>query len=176
MKKNYLIPYRERFIDFENNHCYKKTLTCIDGLGIVVYHGSQPMPTDEQLRRYLIGITTRYTFIQAENFDKALEIFNNYPESKMGERSKAWSVETSERTPAIEYCYCEALYYERGVNCHFYSKVNGLYCVLDNVDEPPLKCPINRQMKQEGWRKTIVEKSGQWVQVYEKIIYPTEVN
>lgn len=149
--KNYIIPYLERFIQLAG-FSYKRSIVCVDNVGIVVYHAENPDLSDENIRRHLIGVTERTIIIQADDIGEAIFKFNEFEESKAGMTYKAWDIKTSERNPIIEYCTCPHMRVNNSIACAYYDEPTEhgyMICVLDGLDEPPRNCPIFQQMESE---------------------------
>lgn len=92
--KNYIIPYGERFINMGMG--YKRTLMCVDNLGLVVRHSLETTPAPEDVRNYLVGWNEQNTIlIQADSLQDALLKFYDFPGSKTGTQGKKGSYERS---------------------------------------------------------------------------------
>src|SRR3989344_3955233 len=141
MKKNYIIPYEERFTQINGGVIAKRSLMCADNVGLIVGHKADYTPTEKDVRRNLIGIKTNTILVQADSLQEALQEFLNYPECRTGVKHKAWSLASSERNPVIEYSGCECMrLLNSGVACAKYDEPrNGGYmiCILDGLDDPP---------------------------------------
>lgn len=177
MKKNYIIPYGERKTSVGKNYFMgKRTLMCVDNIGLVVEHSNDITPTDDDVRRHLIGWNEQHRiFIQADSLQEALLEFYDYPECKTGTKHKAWKIADSESNPVIEYAGCEHMRITDGGStaCAFWDEPTDeghMMCILDGCDEPPSDCPIDAQMGKRGWRKEIVQVGGVWVKRYSKFV------
>lgn len=147
--KNYIIPYLERFTSMAN-FPFKRSILCVDGVGIVVKHSEDSDLSDSSIRRHLIGVTEQQILIQANDIFDAISKFNEFEEAKTGEKYKAWTIKTDERNPIIEYCACPHMRVVSSIACAYYdepTEYGYMICVLDGLDEPPRNCPIYRQMK-----------------------------
>lgn len=180
MKKNYIIPYGERStVIGEDAFWGKRTLMCVDNVGLIVEHNKKIVPTDDDVRRHLIGWNEQHRiFIQANSLQEALQEFYDYPECKTGTKHRAWELADSKQRPVIEYAACEHMCMAGGgTACGRYdkpSKDGWELCVLDGRDEPPTDCPIDAQMAGKGWRKEVVQVGGVWVKRYSTHLLPMD--
>lgn len=176
--KNYIIPYGERKTSIgEHYFMGKRTLMCVDNVGLVVEHNKDITPTDDDVRRHLIGWNPHHrVFVQAETLQKALEEFYGYLECRTGTKHKAWEIADSEISPVIEYAGCEHMRILKNGStaCACYDEPNEgegwEMCVIDGRDEPPSDCPIAAQKRGNGWRKEVVQVGGVWVKRYSKFV------
>jgi hypothetical protein len=175
MKKNYIIPYGERSTHI-GEYPFASSLMVVDCVGLVVKHDRDKKPTDDDVRRHLIGWNEqRTTLIQADSLQDALKEFYDYPECKTGTKHRAWEMVDSETKPVIEYAGCE---YMRLVGssmtaCARYdepTKGGHMVCIFDGLDEPPSDCPVDAQIEKKGWRSEVVQVGGVWVKRYTKFV------
>lgn len=176
--KNYIIPYGERFVNMGMG--YKRTLMCVDNLGLVVRHSLETMPAPEDVRNYLVGWNEQNTIlIQADSLQDALLKFYDLPECKTGTKHRAWELIGTEKNPVIEYCGCKHIRFtESGaMACGIYGEpeMGGhMTCILEMNDEPPTDCPIDEQLENKGWRSEVVQIGGVWVKRYTKFVSKME--
>lgn len=151
---------------------YHRSIMEIDGIGLVVMHEKDYAPTEQDLRRHLIGWNEQHEqFIQADSLQEAVREFLSYKECTTGLKYKAWEMINSEHKPILEYSGCSSMRITKGgcVACAYYDEPTEgghMVCVLDNLDEPPLACPINNQREHKGFREEIVQEGGIWVRRY----------
>ena len=130
MKKNYIIPYGERSIKIGDGVSYKKSLMCVDNLGIIVEHSKKGMPKDEEVRNHLIGWDPQNRIlVQANSLQKALQEFYEYPECKIGTKHKAWEIVDSEMNPVIEYAGCKHMKIDGSTLCTAYDDPGDLLII-----------------------------------------------
>jgi hypothetical protein len=173
MKMNYIIPYRERFTVIKNCVSHR-SLFNVDNLGIVVYHQKDVLPTENEIRNHLVGLThTKTILIQADSLKAALEKFYSFKELKIGFKHKAWELADSKDIPIIEYSPCFHMKFKRGsgnLYCQYYAeegKFDHMVCIIDGLDEPPTKCPI--LINQTRDREILQQIGGIWVQQYSSV-------
>lgn len=149
MKKNYIIPYGERFTSI-GKHPYNRSIMSVDNVGVVVAHEKDYTPTDDDLRRHLIGWSEqREQFLQAESLEDAMKEFMSYPECNTGIKHKAWEPLHSQHKPVKEYAGCPHMRITKGgsIACGYFDEPTDgghMVCVLSGLDEPPLCCPLSR--------------------------------
>jgi len=178
MKKNYIIPYGERSTQI-GDYPFASSLMVVDCVGLVVKHNEDKKPTDDDVRRHLIGWdANRTTLIQAESLQEALLEFYDTPECKTGTKHRAWELADSENNPIIEYAGCESMrLVSSGCACAKFDEPkedSHMICILDGLDEPPLDCPINAQIEKRGFRKEVIQRGGVWVRRYSPLVIPME--
>jgi hypothetical protein len=164
--KNYIIPYMERFIQLAI-YSYKRSIVCVDNIGMVVNHAGNPDLSDENIRRHLTGIVQRTILIQANDIFGAISKFNEFEEAKTGEKYKAWTIETDEINPIIEYANCPHIRVNNSIACAYYDEPEEhgyMICVLDGLDDPPRNCPISQQIGSEKF--TIHTVDGYYVKTF----------
>ena len=167
MKNNYIIPYSVRSTEIGDGHKSKTTLMCVDNVGIVVKHKQDYIPTDDDVRRHLIGYHDRNKIlIKADSIQEAMQIFFDFPECKCGTKYKAWELVDSDKNPVIEYSGCEHLQQKEGTsffNCQRFAEEGeweNLICVLDGQDDPHDDCIIHRQMQEIGYKSEVITVGG----------------
>ena len=180
MKKNYIIRYQERATQIGGNLFKYSTLMCVDNVGLVVKHDKDLKPTDDEVRRHLIGVSEHTILVQAESLQDALLEFYNYPECKTGTKNRAWELVNGEKQPVVEYAGCEHMRLSHGgCACAKYDEPTDggcMVCVLDGLDEPPLDCPIDAQKSSKGWRHEVKKIGGVFVKQYSQLVFPMQPN
>lgn len=176
MKNNYIIPYGERFVDMANSFLGGWTLMCVDNLGLVVRHDPKIVPTDDNVRRHLVGWKTHNTtLVQAESLQDALKKFYDFEECRTGTKHRAWELVDSKDNPIIEYSGCEFMRNREDgcIACACGDEPEDdhyVMCILDGCNEPPRECPIDAQMGNNGWRSEVVQVGGVWVKRYSRFV------
>ncbi|HWY12341.1 MAG TPA: hypothetical protein VN026_13495 [Bacteroidia bacterium] len=176
MKKNYIIPYGRRFTSIGVKGFGKITLMCVDNIGLEVKHKTDYTPTEDDVRRNLIGWSEHNTaFIQANSLEEALQEFINYPECKTGIKHKAWELLATKDNPVKEYSGCQyMLINDNGyLSCQRYAdsdEPDNMVCILDGLSEPPSDCPIDAQLEKRGYRSETIEIGGVWVKKFSKSV------
>lgn len=178
--KNYIIPYEERFLNIVNNPS-KYSLMVVDNVGLWVGHDKGQKPTESEVRRCLIGVSTHRWYVQAKDLQEALLKFYELPATKCGTKHRAVTIADSKHNPIIEYIGCKWLRNDekRGcVACAYFEEPNFkegyTACILDGCDEPPSKCPIDEQKQKHKWRDEVVQIGGVWVRQYTKKCAPVD--
>lgn len=179
MKKNYIIPFKERSTSIGSGHPRVNSLMVVDNVGLIVNHEKDTTPTDNDIRRHLIGISNSNKItVQAESLHDALKEFYGYAECRTGFKHKAWEIDDSEGRPVIEYSGCQYLLNDDFLKCQRYAedtKVDNMYCVIDGLDDPPCDCPINNQKYGSGWRSQVTKIGGIFVKTFHQTVAPMKL-
>lgn len=162
---NYIIPYSTRDVQIDRI-VSKHKLMVVDGIGIIVhYHETEP--TDSIIRQHLIGYKSHKMRIEAPNLEDALKQFYELDAAQCGDKFKAYTLETSESYPIIEYCGCDHMGVD--MNCTYFddehtSPDSFLLCILNGCDDVHDGCPIKQQMDRPS---EVVHLNGVWVRRYD---------
>ena len=177
MKKNYIIPYGERSTNISDGSPTQRSLICVDNLGLFVEHNKGKKPTAKEVRGHLIGWNPQNEIlVQAKSLQAALEEFYNYPECKTGTKYKAWEMVDSKHNPIIEYSGCKHMKVNGYVMCTKYDEpeyTSNMYCILDGLDDPPLGCPIDKQLSHH-YREETIMIGGIWIRRYHRTVSSME--
>lgn len=174
--KNYQIPFIERTTSIGNKFPRETTLFNVNGIGVYVEHEKDNLPTQEEVSRHLIGISTPHRMdIQAESLEAALKEFFSYPACNTGFKKKALEIADSEGYPVIEYSGCKWLLNDGFRKCQRFSELNeidNMFCILDGLDEPPCDCPILKQKQLDGFRSETINIGTVWVKKFQPNVIP----
>ena len=153
------VPVKKRFtsiVDLPPLPGSRTTLCAVDGIGLFVHHTSPECPSDDEIRRHLIGVERIYLLVEADSIAEAILKFpDQYPAAMVGERAMALKIEPSETYPFEIYPPCPLMHLTRlgYIVCGKPEPdgMNGEYggCIIDGFD-PPENCPIEKYFEEEG--------------------------
>src|SRR3989304_8301010 len=154
MNKLYKIPLFKRFCEITSESVATKVkIMHIDQLGLYVYYDKtqEDQLKPDFIRRHLIGMTSTYAIIEAENSENALEIFFNEWEGALvgGENESTKALWIDQKQPIKELPSCQLLHRTKDkrftcgeVNDETNSGEYGM-CVIAHYDRPDFECPID---------------------------------
>jgi len=132
------------------------TLRVVDGTGLYVYHYTERIPSDDEIRQHLFGVRLRYVYVEADNIAEALQKFpDEHPGAVIGERAFALELRPSEYQPVIIYPECPRMHVNKlgsfvcgELEADGLKGVNG-GCIVYGY-EPPEDCPIEKFLEEES--------------------------
>ncbi len=152
IKRLVKLPVMTRFVTFVGLPATiaRTTLRVVDGIGLYVYHRSETVPSDDEIRRMLIGRERKYVYVEAASIAEALLRFpEQFPGAVTGERAFALELQPSEHWPIKIYPECSRMYETaKGyIVCGqpLPDQLNGEWggCIIEGF-EPPANCPIEK--------------------------------
>ena len=151
------VPAMKRFIaDSLPLPGSQTTLRVVDGIGLYIHHKSLECPSDDKIRRSLIGVERIYLLVEADSIAEAILKFpDQYPAAMVGERAMALKIQPSETWPFEIYPQCPIMHLTRlGYMVCGKPEPDGMNgenggCILDGFD-PPYNCPIEKYLEEQG--------------------------